>query len=117
MMEEQTAQRENMLIPSTGSLRRELDSKSVLEEEISWSPIVTGGKSHYSDNSQFSNDLQLLIRDKDSYDGKKRKFKCVRACSVCAQGRLKGTSQSLSVLPLWPNSCNCSSLRLPTWRT
>ena len=64
-------QLQNVRLEAGGSESPLLASTEEEEEfQPSWSPAVTGGKPHYSDNSHFSNDLQLLIRDKDSYDGK-----------------------------------------------
>ena len=65
-------ERESLALPTTCLSRPEQDSKSLDEEDFqpSWSPVVTGGKTRYSETNHFSNDLQLLIRDKDSYDGR-----------------------------------------------
>ena len=59
---------EQLLIPTTITTEttQKTETKSLDEEsQMSMSPMVSRGKIN---NSQFSNDLQLLIRD--SYDGK-----------------------------------------------
>ena len=61
---------EQLLIPTTTTTTyssQKIETKSLDEEsQMSMSPIVSRGKRN--NNSQFSSDLQLLIRD--SYDGK-----------------------------------------------
>ena len=54
-MEEQIDECENF-IPVVSDFKQKADSKSMDED--------------FSDNVHFSNDLQLLIRDKDVQDGK-----------------------------------------------
>ena len=59
---------EQLLIPTTTNteISQKTETKSLDEEsQMSMSPLVSRGKRN---NSHFSNDLQLLIRD--SYDGK-----------------------------------------------
>ena len=61
-------EREQFLIPTTTTYSsQKIETKSLDEEsQMSMSPMVSRGKRN--NNSHFSSDLQLLIRD--SYDGK-----------------------------------------------
>ena len=69
MAAEEEREREQLLIPTTFTTThssQKIETKSLDEEsQMSMSPMLSRGKRN---NSHFSNDLQLLIRD--SYDGK-----------------------------------------------
>ena len=95
-------------ITTTHSNSQMMDTKSLDEEsQVSMSPMLSRGKRN---NSHFSNDLQLLIRD--SYDGKRELYKRFIS-NLCSRSR--GNSGAVHCGPSFSLSDGSPAPTAPVW--